>query len=85
MARARRSISLRSLETCSDTRTHSRPRQAWSAAGLLLGLLSMWIAADATRLSWQPQAHHLESLFWAVFFTSVVLPSMLVAWTEREI
>jgi len=45
----------------------------------------MWIAADATRLSWQPQAHHLESLFWAVFFTSVVLPSMLVAWTEREI
>ena len=48
-------------------------------------LVGMWISADAARIAWQPQTHHLEALFWGFLFASVCLPSMLVAWTEREV
>lgn len=67
-----------------------RDRQYRIAYTLLTGgtlaiLLPMWMAADATRIAWQPQAHHLESLFWALLFSAICLPSMLVAWTEPEV
>lgn len=48
-------------------------------------LFSMWIATDASRIAWEPAARHLESLFWGFMFSSVCLPSMLVAWTEPEL
>jgi hypothetical protein len=55
------------------------------SAGMAAVLVVMWMAADATRIAWQPQAHHLESVFWAFLFFAMCLPSMLVAWTEREL
>lgn len=50
-----------------------------------LVLLLAWIAADASRVQWQPQARHLEAMFWCVLMLSIGLPSMLLAWTEPEI
>ena len=55
------------------------------SGGLVTVLVAMWMAADASRIAWQPQAHHLESLFWGVTFSAICLPSMLVAWTEPEV
>jgi len=67
-----------------------RDRQYRVAYTLLSGgmatiLLVMWMAADAARVAWPPQAHHLESVFWALMFSAICLPSMLVAWTEPEV
>ncbi len=55
------------------------------SGGITVVLVTMWMAADASRIAWQPQAHHLESLFWGVTLSAICLPSMLVAWTEPEV
>lgn len=58
--------------------------QVLSALVMLL-LLAGYMATDASRLAWQPEARHLHAAFWAVFGLSLALPSMLVAWSEREV
>lgn len=58
--------------------------QVLSAVVMLL-LLAGYMATDASRLTWQPEAHHLHAAFWTVLGLSLALPSMLVAWSEREL
>jgi uncharacterized membrane protein len=58
--------------------------QVLSAVVMLL-LLAGYMATDASRLSWKPEAHHLHAAFWTVLGLSLALPSMLVAWSEREL
>ena len=58
--------------------------QVLSAVVMLL-LLAGYIATDASRLAWQPEARHLHAAFWTVLGISLALPSMLVAWGEREL
>jgi hypothetical protein len=58
--------------------------QVLSAVVMVL-LLAGYIATDASRLAWQPEARHLHAAFWAVLGLSLALPSMLVAWSEREL
>ncbi len=58
--------------------------QVLSAVVMLL-LLAGYMATDASRLTWQPEARHLHAAFWMVLGLSLALPSMLVAWGEREL
>lgn len=58
--------------------------QLLSGAVMLL-LLAGYMATDASRLTWQPEARHLHAAFWMVLGLSLALPSMLVAWGEREL
>lgn len=58
--------------------------QLLSAVVMLL-LLAGYLATDASRLTWQPEARHLHAAFWLVLGLSLALPSMLVAWGEREL
>ncbi len=58
--------------------------QLLSAVVMLL-LLAGYLATDASRLTWQPEARHLHAAFWMVLGLSLALPSMLVAWGEREL
>lgn len=51
----------------------------------LVVVLAMYMAADGSRLAWQPGAHHVHALFWAVLLASAMLPSMLLAWSQREV
>ena len=48
-------------------------------------LLAGYIAADSSRLAWQPEARHLHAGFWWLIVSSLALPTMLVAWNEREV
>ena len=58
--------------------------QVLSAVVMVL-LLAGYVATDAARLTWQPEARHLHAAFWWVLGLSLALPSMLVAWNEREL
>ena len=51
----------------------------------LVVVLAMYMAADAGRFAWQPAANHVHALFWAVLLLSAMLPSMLLAWSQREV
>lgn len=55
------------------------------SAVVMLVLLAAYLATDASRLAWQPEARHVHAAFWAVLGLSLALPSMLVAWHEREL
>ena len=55
------------------------------SAVVMLVLLAGYLATDASRLTWQPEARHLHAAFWLVLGLSLALPSMLVAWGEREL
>lgn len=55
------------------------------SGGACLVVLLMFMAADARQLAWQVEARHLEALFWAVLLSSLMLPSMLLAWSQREV
>lgn len=55
------------------------------SAVMVVALLILWISADATRIAWRPEAHHLEALFWGFTLTAISLPSMAVAWSEPEV
>lgn len=55
------------------------------SAVMVVVLLVLWIAADAARVAWRPEAHHLEALFWGFMLTAISLPSMAVAWSEPEV
>jgi hypothetical protein len=55
------------------------------SAVVMLLLLAGYMATDASRLTWQPEARHLHAAFWWVLGLSLALPSMLVAWGEREV
>ncbi|NGP52745.1 hypothetical protein [Thioalkalivibrio sp. XN8] len=50
-----------------------------------LATLAMYLAADATRVGWQPGADQLHALFWGVLLLAGMLPSMLLAWSQREV
>ncbi len=52
---------------------------------LCLVLIAFYMAADARQIQWQPGANHLHALFWGTLLSSAMLPSMLLAWTQREI
>jgi hypothetical protein len=48
-------------------------------------LLVSYIGTDASRLAWQLEARHLHAMFWLVLLLSFALPSILLAWSEREV
>jgi hypothetical protein len=48
-------------------------------------LLVVFIGADAVRIDWVLEARHVHAMFWLVMLMSFALPSMLLAWSEREI
>lgn len=53
-------------------------------AGLsIAGYLAMYMAADAGRVAWRPEARHLHALFWVMQLTAMMLPSWVVAWKEE--
>lgn len=58
--------------------------QVLSAVAVVV-LLAGYMATDASRLAWQPEARHLHAAFWSVLGLSLALPSMLMAWSEREL
>jgi hypothetical protein len=55
------------------------------SALVMTAVLVMYMAADGSRLAWQPGANHMHALFWAVLLSSAMLPSMLLAWSQREL
>lgn len=53
------------------------------AAATGLALLVLFIAADSSRLDVTPD--HIQALFLTALATSTALPSMILAWREREV
>jgi hypothetical protein len=48
-------------------------------------LIVTYIGTDAARIGWTLEARHVHALLWTFVLLSVALPSMLLAWQEREI
>ena len=48
-------------------------------------LLVGYIGTDAPRIGWALEARHVHAMFWLVLFLSLALPSILLAWSEREV
>ena len=55
------------------------------SALMLVVVLAMYMASDAGRLDWQPETAHVHALFWGLLLVSGMLPSMLLAWSQREV
>lgn len=64
---------------------HYRRAYVMLASLVLPILVGLYVAADARLLQFRPEARHLHALFWVVQLTAMLLPSMLVAWYEREL
>ncbi len=69
------------------TMRNERYRYAYQVLSgvVMLLLLAGYLATDASRMTWQPEARHVHAAFWMVLGLSLALPSMLVAWGEREL
>jgi hypothetical protein len=55
------------------------------SGSLVAVLIVLYIAADGQRIGWDIAARHIHALFWSVFWVSLTLPSMLLAWNETEL
>ena len=55
------------------------------SAVMVAVLLVVYIGADAPRIDWVLEARHVHAMFWLVMLMSFALPSMLLAWSEREV
>jgi hypothetical protein len=64
---------------------HYRTAYALLSGATVLPLFVLYMAADAGRVQFVPQARHLLALFSVVMLTALLLPSMLVAWNEPEV
>jgi hypothetical protein len=67
-----------------------RNRAYWLAYVTLSSLVAFvalvaWIAADASRMAWQPTADQLHAFLWGIFGLAIGLPSAVLAWTEPEV
>jgi hypothetical protein len=51
----------------------------------LVVVLAMYMAVDGARIQWQIGSNHVHALFWAILLLSAMLPSMLLAWSQREV
>lgn len=48
-------------------------------------LLVSYIGTDASRIARDLEARHLHAMFWLILLLSSALPSILLAWSEREV